>query len=85
MNQEMDKLQALLQEFDVPDAPLQDSPALYSAQVSKDKDSHCSISAWFLGPRAENTGELLYLIFNAIMEHKKTRKLIYPKDPPVSF
>ncbi|ESK85823.1 pyridoxal-dependent decarboxylase domain protein [Moniliophthora roreri MCA 2997] len=47
-----------------------------------DEDLHHAVSAWFLGPRAENFGYLTNVLNIVLMEQGKARNSYYPEDPP---
>lgn len=44
------------------------------------KDMHEAVSAWFLGPRAENFGLLKTLFEGVLDDHARVREQYYPED-----
>ncbi|KAK7437263.1 hypothetical protein VKT23_018704 [Stygiomarasmius scandens] len=46
-----------------------------------DEDLHQAVSAWFLGPRAENFGYLQQVLNTILVEQAQARNGYYPQDP----
>ncbi|KAE9396101.1 PLP-dependent transferase [Gymnopus androsaceus JB14] len=46
-----------------------------------DQDLHQAVSAWFLGPRAENFGYLQMVLSTILAKQDRSRKEYYPDDP----
>ena len=52
-----------------------------SVDLSTGGDGERQVSAWFLGPRAENLDSFLNLVEKAIVDHAYWRRNFHPEDP----